>query len=45
MRVLVTGGTWFVGCHTVAALVDQGYQVRPDGLRHPLASARSPPGR
>ena len=45
MRVLVTGGTGFVGCHTVAALVDQGGQVRPDGLRQPPASARSPPGR
>jgi dihydroflavonol-4-reductase len=28
MRVLVTGGTGFVGCHTVAALVGHGHQLR-----------------
>ena len=28
MKVLVTGGTGFVGAHSVAALVSQGHQVR-----------------
>jgi hypothetical protein len=28
MRVLVTGGTGYVGCHTVAALAGQGHQVQ-----------------
>lgn len=28
MRVLVTGGTGYVGCHTVAALAGQGHEVR-----------------
>jgi nucleoside-diphosphate-sugar epimerase len=28
MRVLVTGGTGYIGCHTVAALAAQGHQVR-----------------
>jgi uncharacterized protein YbjT (DUF2867 family) len=46
MRVLVTGGTGFVGCHTVAAQVGQGYQIRPDAcadrsqaLVHPLGGS------
>jgi nucleoside-diphosphate-sugar epimerase len=28
MQVLVTGGTGFVGCHTVAALLGHGHQIR-----------------
>jgi nucleoside-diphosphate-sugar epimerase len=28
MRVLVTGGTGYIGCHTVAALAGEGHQVR-----------------
>ena len=28
MRVLVTGATGFLGCHTTAALLDAGHQVR-----------------
>jgi uncharacterized protein YbjT (DUF2867 family) len=28
MRVLVTGGTGFVGAHSVAALMSQGHQIR-----------------
>jgi dihydroflavonol-4-reductase len=28
VKVLVTGGTGFVGCHSVAALVSRGHQVR-----------------
>ena len=28
MRVLITGGTGYVGCHTVKALLDAGHQVR-----------------
>lgn len=48
MRVLVTGGTGYVGCHTVAALAGQGHQVRllsgpGSGLRPPL-TRWGPPG-
>ncbi len=28
MRILVTGGTGFVGCHTVAALHRAGHELR-----------------
>jgi uncharacterized protein YbjT (DUF2867 family) len=28
MKVLLTGGTGFVGAHSVAALVSQGHQIR-----------------
>ncbi|HEV2126392.1 MAG TPA: NAD-dependent epimerase/dehydratase family protein, partial [Chloroflexota bacterium] len=28
MRVTVTGGTGFVGCHTVAPLIRAGHTVR-----------------
>jgi dihydroflavonol-4-reductase len=42
MRVMVTGGTGFVGAHTVAALVDAGHEVRllvrsPDRVQTNLA--------
>jgi dihydroflavonol-4-reductase len=41
MRVLVTGATGFLGCHTAAALLDAGHQVRvlvrsPDNVRPAL---------
>lgn len=45
MRVLVTGGTGFVGCHTVAALVGHGHQVRLlVRAREPIAPALGPLG-
>jgi nucleoside-diphosphate-sugar epimerase len=42
MRVLVTGGTGFIGAHTVKALVDAGHSVRllvrsPDRIEENLA--------
>jgi len=40
MKVLVTGGTGFVGAHSVAALVSQGHQVRLL-VRSPHQVARS----
>ena len=45
MRVLVTGGTGFVGSHSVAALVSQGHQVRLlVRSRDRVASSLSPLG-
>lgn len=44
MRVLVTGATGFLGCHTVAALLDAGHKVRvltrsPESIRPALEPA------
>jgi|GEM_PF-55912 len=49
MRVLVTGGTGFIGSHSVAALVRAGHRVRllardPAGVDPVLAPLGVPPG-
>jgi len=43
MKVLVTGGTGFLGTHLIPRLMAQGHQVRMIGRTKPAASNSAPP--